>query len=153
MTFLMVLVLATLASAVIMWEYFVKADFFEFPPIRYTRQFLRWLSVRRRHDRRLWMANPASFSIPAPHDDDDLRDFELEGLIRSRQWNEAEQYIRDKLDFYRCDLSQERLVTGFNVYTHYFQVLMDLRQTHLGADDKRWADEIERYEPPSRPPA
>lgn len=146
-TFMTILIFAMIALAVVLWESFIKADFFEMPPIRYTRQFLQWLGVRQRQDLRLRMANPASFFIPAPSDDDNLRDFELEALIRSRQWNEAEQYIREKLDFYRTDLTQQHLVTGFHIYTHYFKVLMDLRLKHLGTDDKKWTADIERYAP------
>ncbi|MHA2620119.1 MAG: hypothetical protein V2G42_00080 [bacterium JZ-2024 1] len=141
------LLLFTIASAAIMWEYFIKADFFEMPPIRYTRQFLAWLRVRQREFFRLQSADPGTFHIPAPNGNDDLRDFELEGFIRARRWNEAEQYIREKLEFYHSDLSQERLVTRFSVYTHYFQVLMDLRHKYLGMDSKQWARDIERWRP------
>lgn len=142
---LLLLVAGTIVSAIVLWEYFIKADFFEMPPIRYTRKFIQWLRRRHSEDVRLRTTNLALFHIPAPGGDDRNRDFELELIIRKRRWNEAEQYIREKLAFHHSDLSQAQNVTNFLVYVHYFRVLMDLRQEHLGTDDKEWASDIERY--------
>ncbi len=121
--FLMSLPFLTIISAVIYWKYFITADFFEMPPIRYTREFWVWLMAKMRGEKRLWLMPPKNIRIPPPLGDDTLRDAHLESLILEKAIPDAEEYVREKLDWSRL-VSGEEGERMLKIYLHYMNFLI-----------------------------
>jgi len=126
-TFLFTLPIFTAICGVILWKYFLTADFFEMPPIRYTREFLLWLQAKMRGEKRLWLMPSRNIIIPAPLGDDALRDTHLETLIVEKAIPDAEEYVREKLDWARLVPGEEG-EREFKIYLHYMNFLIHFQK-------------------------
>ncbi|MGH8103267.1 MAG: hypothetical protein ACREJQ_01960 [bacterium] len=122
-----VLILAIFGFVVVYWNYFITADFFEMPPIRLTRDYMKWLATKLRGEKRLAQLPGSMIQIPAPFGDEDLRDLELESLIRKKQLKEADEHLREQLEFYRIKGGPDAEMR-FNAYTQYLHFMINFRR-------------------------
>lgn len=122
-----VIILAALAFLPIYWKFVITADFFEMPPIKFTREYLKWMATKLRGEERLARLPASRIEIPAPYGDEHLRDPELEILIRSKQLEDADERIQEQMEFYRLKGGADAEMR-FNAYTQYMHFMINFRQ-------------------------
>ncbi len=80
-----------------LWIFVIGEDFMEMGPPRAARSFRQW-DRRRAAEEGLARRRLEAYGVPAPWGKEELRDHELEQLLREGEWDLAEEYLRERLE-------------------------------------------------------